>query len=58
MSNLIFLAVALGVFVVGGALVLLVNRGRTGDSSPVDEFRNEMGAIAPQRFDDSSRRRR
>lgn len=58
MSNLIFLAVAFGVFVVGGALVLLVNKSRTGGSSPVDQFRNEMGAIAPKRFDDPSQRRR
>jgi len=57
MSNLLFLAIALGVFLVGAAIVLLVNRVRTGPSSPIDEFRNEMGAIAPPLTDDPSRRR-
>jgi len=57
MSNLIFLAIALGVFVVGGVIVVIVNRVRTGSSSPIDEFRNEMGAIAPPIADDPRRRR-
>jgi len=57
MSNLIFLAIALGVFLVGAIIVLAVNRARTGSSSPIDEFRNEMGAIAPPITDDPLRRR-
>lgn len=56
MSNLIFLAIALGVFLVGGLIVLIANRVRSGPASPIDEFRNEMGAIAPP-IDDPRRPR-
>ena len=54
MSSLAFLAIALGVFLVGSIVVWIRHRDRTTFTTSIDEFNSEMGALSPAAEPDSS----
>jgi len=54
MSSLAFLAIALGVFLVGSIVVWIRHRDRTTFTTSIDEFNSEMGALSPDAEPDSS----
>lgn len=57
MSGLAFLAIAVGVFLVGSIILWIRNRDRTTFTTSIDEFNSEMGALSPDEDSDSGRPR-
>lgn len=50
MGNLLYLAIAAGIFVVGSILILLRHRERPMTfGSSIERFQHEMGALNPRR---------
>jgi hypothetical protein len=47
MSSLIFLAIAVGIFLIGAAIVWFRHRDRTTFTTSIDEFNSKMGALSP-----------
>ena len=47
MSSLIFLAIAVGIFLVGAMIVWFRHRDRTTFTTSIDDFSTKMGALSP-----------
>jgi hypothetical protein len=57
MSSLVFLAIAVGVSVLGTCLLWLFSRERRTYDSSINDFRKNMGALAPPEHEKKSDRR-
>ncbi|MDH3755157.1 MAG: hypothetical protein OEU32_14900 [Acidimicrobiia bacterium] len=57
MGSLLFLAIALGIFVLGSLLLWWRSRERRSFNSSIDDFEANMGALAPDARERSKRRR-
>jgi hypothetical protein len=57
MSSLVFLAIAVGVSVLGTAVLWLFSREHRSYDSSINDFRKNMGALAPPDEDKKSSRR-
>lgn len=49
MSSLLFLAIAMGVFLVGSLILWIRHRDRSTFTTSIDEFNSNMGALSPER---------
>ena len=56
MTSLAFLAIALGISVLGTAVLWLFSRERRTYDSSIKDFRKNMGALAPPDEEKKSRR--